>query len=125
VGYLSQATSERRRRAKRRRTPRAAAATSMALTEFARQLIKRGDCDLRVNEYAALDQPSQHYQHCRQTQNCHCEKYHRVGRHLCQKLDHLPPPSDLGRSIGVQKRSVRVGSTGDLGRGSAQEWPLG
>src|SRR5262245_7085755 len=35
-----------------------------------------------------LDHPSQHYQHCRQTQNCHCEKYLRVGRHLCQKLDH-------------------------------------
>src|SRR5262245_28818867 len=28
--------------------------------------------------------------HCRQTQNCHCEKYLRVGRHPCQKLDHPP-----------------------------------
>jgi hypothetical protein len=45
--------------------------------------------DLRVNEYAALDQPFQHYQHCRQTKNCHCEKYFRVGRHVCQKLGHL------------------------------------
>jgi hypothetical protein len=61
------------------------------------------NCDLRVNEYTALDQPSQHYQHCRQTQNCHCEKYHRVGRHLCQKLDHLPLLGDLGRSVGVVK----------------------
>jgi hypothetical protein len=26
----------------------------MAFTEFARQLIKRGDCDLHVNEYTAL-----------------------------------------------------------------------
>jgi len=50
-----------------------------------------------------LDQPSQHYQHCRQTQNCHCEKYHRVGRHPCQKLDHLPLLGDLGRSVGVVK----------------------
>jgi hypothetical protein len=39
-------------------------------------------CDLRVNEDTALDQPSQHYQHCRHTQNCHCEKYFLVGRHL-------------------------------------------
>jgi hypothetical protein len=44
---------------------------------------------------------------------------------VCQKLDHLPLLVTWGRSIGVQKRSVRVGSTGDLGRGSAQEWPLG
>jgi hypothetical protein len=43
-------------------------------------------------ELHRLDQPSQHYQHCRQTQNCHCEKYHRLGRHLCQKFDHLRPP---------------------------------
>src|SRR5262249_50375439 len=43
-------------------------------------------------ELQGLDQPCP-YQHCRQTQNCHCEKCHRVGRHLCQKLDHLPPPS--------------------------------
>ena len=48
-----------------------------------------------------LVQPCQHYQGCRQTQNCHCEKYHRVGRHLCQKLDHLPLLGDLGRSVGV------------------------
>jgi len=48
-----------------------------------------------------LDQPCQHYQRCRQTQNCHCEKYHRVGRHVCQKLDHLPLLGDLGRSVGV------------------------
>ena len=46
-------------------------------------------CDLRVNEYAALDQPSQHYQRSCQTQNCHCDKYHRVGWHVCQKIDHL------------------------------------
>jgi hypothetical protein len=39
-------------------------------------------CDLRVNECTGLDQPSQHYHHCRQTQNCHCEKYFLVGRHL-------------------------------------------
>jgi len=31
-------------------------------------------CDLRVNEYTGLDQPSQHYHHCRQTQNCYCER---------------------------------------------------
>src|SRR5215813_14174897 len=48
-----------------------------------------------------LDQPCQHYQRCRQTQNCHCEKYHRGGRHLCQKLDHLPLLGDLGHSVGV------------------------
>src|SRR5262249_15610683 len=30
----------------------------------------------------------QHYQRCRQTQNCHCKKYFRVSRHLRQKLDH-------------------------------------
>ena len=42
--------------------------------------------------------PLQHYQRCRQTQNCHYEKYLRRGRHLCQKLNHLPPPllGDLG-----------------------------
>ena len=52
------------------------------------------DCRAYVREYCAvdqrLDQPSQRYQHCRQTQNCHCKKYLRVGRHLCHKLDHLP-----------------------------------
>jgi hypothetical protein len=70
-----------------------------------RSIVRR--CDLRVHgpnnandrrayvrEYCAvdqrLDQPSQHYQHCRQTQNCHCKKYLRVARHLCQKLDHPP-----------------------------------
>jgi hypothetical protein len=37
-----------------------------------------------------LDHPFQHYQHCRQAHNCRCEKYHCVGRHLCQKLDHPP-----------------------------------
>jgi hypothetical protein len=42
--------------------------------------------------------PLQHYQRCRQTQNCQYEKYLRRGRHLCQKLNHLPPPllGDLG-----------------------------
>src|SRR5436190_9620064 len=39
-----------------------------------------------------LDQPSQHYQRCRQSQNCHCDKYFRVGRHVCQKLGHLLSP---------------------------------
>src|SRR5262249_12110550 len=39
-----------------------------------------------------LDPQCHHYQHCRQTQNCHCEKYHRVGRHMCQKFDHLSLP---------------------------------
>jgi hypothetical protein len=57
----------------------------------------------KVIFWNGLNQPSQHYQHCRQTQNCHCEKYHRVGRHLCQKLDHLPLLGDLGRSVGVVK----------------------
>jgi hypothetical protein len=47
----------------------------------------------------ALDQPFQPYQRCSKTQNCRCDKYHRVGRHLCQKLDHLPLLGDLG-SIG-------------------------
>jgi hypothetical protein len=32
---------------------------------------------------------SQHYQRCRQTQNCRCKKCHRVGRHLREKLGHL------------------------------------
>jgi hypothetical protein len=32
------------------------------------------------------------YQHCRQSQICHCEKYFCVNRHLCQKFDHLPLP---------------------------------
>jgi hypothetical protein len=45
-------------------------------------------------KYTALGQPSQHYQHCRQSQNCHCEKYFRVGRHQCQKIDHLALPPD-------------------------------
>jgi hypothetical protein len=48
-----------------------------------------------------LDQPSQHYQHCRQTKNCHCEKYHRVGRHVCQKLDHLPLLADFSNHQGA------------------------
>jgi ATP dependent DNA ligase domain len=34
-----------------------------------------------------LRYPPQHYQRCRQTQNCHREQYHRAGRHLCQKIN--------------------------------------
>src|SRR6185312_11845949 len=57
-----------------------------------------------------LDQPFQPYQRCRQTQNCRCDRYHRVARHLCQKLDHLPLLGNLGRSIGV-KNAMHGGLT--------------
>jgi len=33
----------------------------------------------------ALDQPSQRHQRCRQTQNCHYEKYFRLGWHLWER----------------------------------------
>jgi hypothetical protein len=37
-----------------------------------------------------LNQPLQHYQRSRQTQNCQSKKYLRLGWHLCQKLNHFP-----------------------------------
>src|SRR6516165_1313110 len=46
--------------------------------------------------------------HCRQTQNCHCEKYFRVGRHPCQKIDHLALPSAVGQR---QKKNTAIAST--------------
>jgi hypothetical protein len=60
-----------------------------------------------------LDQPLQHYQHSRQTQNCHCEKYLRVGRYLGQKLNYLTQHR--------RKRSDRVGTTAGLAVGP-REW---
>jgi hypothetical protein len=38
-----------------------------------------------------------HYQRCRQTQKYRCDKYHRVGRHLCEKLGHLQAPGRTWR----------------------------
>jgi hypothetical protein len=69
--------------------------------------------DLRVNEYAGLDQPFHAYQRCRQTQKRRCDKYHRVGRHLCQKLDHLSPPWVTWGGASACKSDARR-----LGRGS-------
>jgi len=60
----------------------------------------------------ALDQPSQRHQRCRQTQNCHYEKYFRLGRHLCQKLDHLPPPL---QSRQRQKKNTAIASNHSKG----------
>jgi hypothetical protein len=59
-----------------------------------RHQLRRHNCIGRhhASEYTALDQPSQYYQHCRQTENCHCDKYHSVGWHVRQKLDHLLSP---------------------------------
>jgi hypothetical protein len=45
-----------------------------------------------LNEYTAFRSAVSPLQHCHQTQNFHCEKYFRVGRHLSQKLDHIPAP---------------------------------
>ena len=67
---------------------------------------------------AALDQPSQRYQHCRQSQNYHCDKYHRVGWHVCQKIDHLalPPavPNAKRRTPQLRARSNESAKTAML-----------
>ena len=69
--------------------------------------------------YPALDQPSQHYKHCRQTQYCHCDKYHSVGWHVRQKIEHLPAPprrADNARKIRARKKEPRVGGARGSGR---------
>jgi hypothetical protein len=48
---------------------------------------------------------SQRYQDCRQTHNCHCDKYHRVGWHVCQKVDHLLSPL---QSPNTRKRTSQL-----------------
>jgi hypothetical protein len=61
----------------------------------------------RMSDYTALDQPSQHYQHCRQTENCHCDKYHSVDWHVRQKLDHLLSPL---QSPNARRRTPKIAS---------------
>ena len=57
-----------------------------------------------------LDQPCQHYQRCRQTQNCHCEKYHRVGRsrqrfvHRCHRRKKAPAIDGRGKLSRADQR---------------------
>src|SRR5262249_7412350 len=58
-------------------------------------------------------QPFQHYQRCRQNQNCQCEQYHRADRHLRKKLNQSSSWVTWG---GPVKRSDRVGRTA--------AWPL-
>jgi hypothetical protein len=68
---------------------------------------KKRHCDLRGDECTALDQPSQGYQRSHQTQNCQCDKYHRVGWHVCQKIDHLALPTAMGQR---QKKNTAIAS---------------
>jgi len=56
----------------------------------------------------ALDQPSQHDQHSHQTQHRHCDKYHRVSWHVCQKLGHLLSPL---QSPNARRRTPQLGQT--------------
>ena len=51
---------------------------------------------------------AQHYQRPCQTENRHCDKYHSVGWHVRQKLDHLPAPLQSRRR---QKKNTAIAST--------------
>jgi hypothetical protein len=57
--------------------------------------------------------PAQRYHRCRQTQNCHCEKHLRLGRHLSQKLNYLTQH----RRLKAIRQSCQHGR---LGRGPAR-----
>jgi hypothetical protein len=51
---------------------------------------------------------SQHYQRSCQTENRHCDKYHSVGWHVRQKIDHLPAPLQSRRRQNKEHRKLRA-----------------
>jgi hypothetical protein len=59
-------------------------------------------------KYTTLDQPSQRYQHCRQSQNYHCDKYHRVGWHGVPKTR---SSRSTACSAQRQKKNTAIAST--------------
>jgi len=70
-------------------------------------------CALRVH---CLRSAVSALQHCRQTQNCQCEKYHRVGRHLCQETQSSSPAKGpalrpSGANCGANSQHVDVSSS--------------
>jgi hypothetical protein len=51
---------------------------------------------------------SQCYQRCRQSQNCHCDKYHSVGGHACKKLSHLLVSDQRQKNLDNREKLQRV-----------------